>query len=156
MLQYNGSKQNSPQIKDGTLQSGKYDGPSDEFITRTTNSTISSSNGSPDMAEKYHHGALRYAIHQNLNPYFQNQHIAIGASPAESPLNGPSSISRRILSPASSVTPTAGTSSPTPTTGGFSPFAGTSPNFVVDTHPFHIQDRFPFTADAHTSSAIRS
>ncbi|KAK9423004.1 putative CBM21 domain-containing protein [Seiridium unicorne] len=153
---YNGSKQTSPQIKDGTLQSGKYDGPSDEY-TRTTNSTSSSSNNSPDMGDKSQHGALRYAIHQNLNPYFQNQHIAIGASPAESPLNGPPSISRRTLSPASSVTPTAGTSSPTPMAGGgFSPFAGTSSNFAVDAPPFLVQDRFPFTADAHTSPAIRS
>ncbi|KAH6654867.1 putative phosphatase regulatory subunit-domain-containing protein [Truncatella angustata] len=152
---FNGSKQTSPQIKDGTLQNGKYDGTSDELFTRTTNSTLSSSNGSPDMADRSQHGTLRYAIHQNLNPYFQNQHIAIGASPAESPLDGPSTAMHHSLSPSSSATVTAGTS-PAHMAGGFSPFAGTSPNFAVNTSSFHVHDRFPFTAEAHPSTAIRS
>lgn len=107
------------------------------------------------MADNNRDSALRYAFQQNLNPYFQNQHMAIGASPAESPLNGPASFLGRTLSPRSSVTPIAGSSAPAPMTGNFSPLAGMSSNFAADTPAFRVQDRFPFSAEAHKSPAIR-
>ncbi|KAI1867732.1 uncharacterized protein JN550_006873 [Neoarthrinium moseri] len=151
---FNGSKQTSPVIRDGTLQVNQYDGPAEMFQTRGSNSANSSTNGSPNLAENAQHNALRYAIHQNLNPYFQNSHIAIGASPAESPLNGPqSAIARRALSPPTSGSPLGG--SPAPITGNYGSLAGTSPEFAVDASPFRAQDRFPFTSDAHSSTAIR-
>ncbi|KAI0128299.1 putative phosphatase regulatory subunit-domain-containing protein [Xylariales sp. AK1849] len=153
---FNGSKQTSPQIKDGTLQGGRYDGTSDDFYPGNSNSIDSSTNGSPDMADKARDGALRYAIHQNLNPYFQNAHAAIGASPAESPMNGsPSmSMSRRTLSPPSTDTPRGGSPASASMTGGFSSLAGTSSGFGTDPSSY-IQDRFPFTAEAYSSTAIR-
>ncbi|ORY59164.1 putative phosphatase regulatory subunit-domain-containing protein [Pseudomassariella vexata] len=155
---FNGSKQSSPQIKDGTLQSGRYDGAGDEFSTRYS-SANSSSNSSPEMPPKAQHHSLRYSIHNNLNPYFQNPHVTIGASPAESPIGSPSATSRQSLSPSSSMTPTARSGPPTPMPGSFS-LAGTSiGGYTIDTpsfnHAQHHADRFPFTADAHTSPAIR-
>ncbi|ETS76658.1 hypothetical protein PFICI_12045 [Pestalotiopsis fici W106-1] len=150
---FNGSKQTSPQIKDGTLQSGRYDGPHDGFFTRGTNSTNSSLDGSPDMMSAKSHGGLHYTLHQNLSPYFQNQHIAVGASPAESPLGGPTTAVRHTLSPAPVIK--ADTPTPAPMTAGFSPLAGTSPSVTVDAAPFMVQDRFPFATEAHSRPAIR-
>ncbi|KAF7531575.1 hypothetical protein G7054_g8728 [Neopestalotiopsis clavispora] len=150
---FNGSKQTSPQIQDGTLQNGRYNGTNDEFFTRASNSTNSSLDGSPDMlSAKSQHG-LHYTLHQNLSPYFQNQHIAVGASPAESPLGGPPTAIRRALSPAPVIK--ADAPAPAPMTAGFSPLAGTSPSVAVDAPPFMVQDRFPFASEAHSRPAIR-
>ncbi|KAI1413016.1 carbohydrate-binding module family 21 protein [Hypoxylon sp. FL1857] len=125
---FNGSKQSSPQMKDGTLRTGRYDGV-DESLSHGTNSTNSSSNGSPNMADRayhYHSSAMHHSLRQNLNPYFSNAYIpAIGGSPAESPL------SQQSFSPASSATPTGTSSSP-----------GSMTNF------------FPLT-EAYTPTAIR-
>ncbi|CAJ2510286.1 Uu.00g061860.m01.CDS01 [Anthostomella pinea] len=152
---FNGSKQSSPQMKDGTLPSGRYDGM-DEVTTHGTISYTSSSNGSPNMAERPHRGAVHHTLHQNLNPYFQNGYIpvAIGGSPAESPLHSPPSVSRQSFSPSSSTTPTARSSSPA-SMAGYLPFAGTSAD-PAPYHVQHLQDRFPFRPDAHTATAIRS
>ncbi|KAI1373353.1 carbohydrate-binding module family 21 protein [Hypoxylon crocopeplum] len=152
---FNGSKQSSPQLKDGTLRSGRYDGV-DESLTHGTNSTHSSSNGSPNMADQpYHHhsSAIHHSLRQNLNPYFGNAYIpAISGSPAESPL------SQQSLSPTSSSTPTGRSTSPGSMTGFF-PLAGTSPiGSSADPAPFlapYNQDRFPFASDAYTGTAIR-
>ncbi|KAK6209466.1 hypothetical protein LQW54_006319 [Pestalotiopsis sp. IQ-011] len=117
---FNGSKPTSPQIKDGTLHTGRYDGLNDGLYT--TNSTNSSLDGSPDMMSGTNQqGALHYALHQNLSPYFQNQHIAVGASPAESPLSGPPMAMRQTLSPAPVFK--AEPRAPAPMTSGFSPLA---------------------------------
>jgi hypothetical protein len=104
------------------------------------------------LSAKSQHG-LHYTLHQNLNPYFQNQHIAVGASPAESPLGGPPTAIRRALSPAPVIK--ADAPAPAPMTAGFSPLAGTSPSVAVDAPPFMVQDRFPFASEAHSRPAIR-
>ncbi|KAK8081281.1 hypothetical protein PG996_000062 [Apiospora saccharicola] len=93
---FNGSKQSSPQLKDGTLRNARFDGAGDDFVA---NHSSDSSLACSPMMEQAQHGALRYAIHQNLNPYFHNTHVAIGASPAESPLNGLPSAPRQSASP---------------------------------------------------------
>ncbi|KAI0480107.1 carbohydrate-binding module family 21 protein [Xylariaceae sp. FL0804] len=88
---FNGSKQSSPQMKDGTLRTGPFDG-ADELSTQGTNSNSSSTHGSPSMAVRYHHqGAIHHSLRQSLSPFFANGYVttAIGASPAESPLQGP-------------------------------------------------------------------
>ncbi|KAH7038326.1 putative phosphatase regulatory subunit-domain-containing protein [Microdochium trichocladiopsis] len=140
---FNGSKQASPQILDGTLKGGRFDG-ADDALTHSTNSTVSSSNGSPDMSGAVHRGAVHHTLRHNLNPYFQNAHmVAIGASPADSPFNSPS------MSPASSTTPKAGL--PGAVTSYPAEMNGTAPPFQNPT----INVRFPFTADAHSSPAIR-
>ncbi|KAI2602791.1 carbohydrate-binding module family 21 protein [Hypoxylon sp. NC1633] len=148
----------SPQMKDGTLRSGRYDGV-DDLLTHGSNSTLSSSNGSPNTAEQssYHHhnnnSAIHHSLRQNLNPYFSNGYVpAIGGSPAESPL------SQQSLSSPGSSTPTGRSSSPS-SVPGFFHLAGTSPiGSSVDPAPFHAhynQDRFPFASDAYSATAIR-
>ncbi|KAJ1334975.1 Carbohydrate/starch-binding module (family 21) [Microdochium nivale] len=141
---FNGSKHPSPLLADGTLSSGRYDG-GDDALTHSTNSTISSSNGSPDMSSAVHRGAVHHSIHSHINPYFSNAHmLAIGASPAHSPFQSPS------MSPASATTPKAGmpeavTSYPAELGGATSAFQ--KPQMSV---------RFPFASDALSSPAIRS
>ncbi|RYP22583.1 hypothetical protein DL767_009018 [Monosporascus sp. MG133] len=122
-----GSKSSSPQPRDGTMRHGRFDGM-DDLFTRSTNSTNSSSTGSPQMAENHHLGAMHHSLHQsirqNLSPYFPDSHVsAIGASPAVSPLQNPSSMSPRSMGSADSSTPKVGSSSPA-AIAGFAPLAG--------------------------------
>ncbi|KAI2465563.1 carbohydrate-binding module family 21 protein [Annulohypoxylon bovei var. microspora] len=154
---FNGSKQSSPQMKEGSLRIGRYDGV-DDSPSNATNSSDSSSNGSPSVAAQprpHHHqsSAIHHSLRQNLGPYFANGYMpAIGGSPAESPLSQPP------LSPPSSGTPTGRASSPG-SMAGFFPLAGTSSiRPPTDLAPFHaqfVQDRFPFASDTHTATAIR-
>ncbi|KAK7952771.1 uncharacterized protein PG986_008499 [Apiospora aurea] len=144
---FNGSKQSSPQLKDGTLRNARFDGVGDDSVV---NQSSDSSMASSPMMDKTQHGALRYAIHQNLNPYFSNTHMAIGASPAESPLNGLPSAPRQSSSPPASLS------------GTLSPLAGTSSSsggLGFNAVPFHhaqqMSDRFPFSPEAHAATAIR-
>lgn len=135
----------------------------DDLFTNTTNSSSSSSNGSPKMADHSPRGALHHALHQsirqNLNPYFHNAHLsAIGASPAGSPLQNPSSMSspRSMASPDAN-TPTAGSPSSGPL-AGFAHLTGTLPSDYAYSSPLsaqHLHDRPLYTPDAHTSTAIR-
>ncbi|KAF9875439.1 protein phosphatase regulator [Colletotrichum karsti] len=147
-----GSKQSSPQIKDGTMKSGKYDGAEDGFATRGSNSSSSSTNGSPSMAHHTQHAgpAQHHAFHlRDPNPYFQ--HLGTyGASPASSPLSQPQPANTRA-SQASAPT-TMRSASPVASVGGF-PFAGTSPN----DYPYaqQLQERFPFSTETHAATAIR-
>ncbi|KAF6807266.1 hypothetical protein CSOJ01_08304 [Colletotrichum sojae] len=143
-----GSKQSSPQIRDGTLRSGKFDGADEGFATRASNSSSSSSNGSPKMP--HHAGpAQHHAFHlRDSNPYFQ--HIGpYGQSPASSPLSQPPHTERPSQA---SVPATMRSASPVASVGGV-PFAGTSPN----DYPYaqQLQERFPFSTETHAATAIR-
>ncbi|KAK1984216.1 putative phosphatase regulatory subunit-domain-containing protein [Colletotrichum cereale] len=153
-----GSKQSSPQIKDGTLRSGKFDGADDAFGTQASNSTTSSSNGSPSMAYQAQHtgSAQHHALHiRDYNPYFHQPLAAYGASPASSPLGHTTMQPERTANQRSSQASTPATmrsaSSAAPT-GGF-PFAGTSPNEFPYTQ--QLQERFPFNTETHAATAIR-
>ncbi|KAI1496885.1 putative phosphatase regulatory subunit-domain-containing protein [Biscogniauxia marginata] len=161
---FNGSKQSSPQAKDGSIRNGRYDGV-DEYLTHGSSSTNSSSNGSPIISDRHYRGssAIHHTLRQNLNPYFTNGYHfgngyvpAIGASPAESP-QGPPQAAQRPLSPQSSSTPTR-SGSPAPM-ANYLPLAGTLSNgsFSSPTpyHAQYVQDRFPFTSDAHAATAIK-
>jgi len=156
-----GSKSSSPQPRDGTMRHGRFDGM-DDLFTRSTNSTNSSSTGSPHMVENHHPGAMHHSLHQsirqNLSPYFPDSHVsAIGASPAVSPLQDPSSMSPRSMGSADSSTPKVGSSTPA-AMAGFAPLAGTFHSEYDYPSPFstqHLHDRFPFAPDTHTSTAIR-
>lgn len=143
------------------MRNGRFDGM-DDLFTNTTNSSSSSSNGSPNMADHSPRGALHHALHQsirqNLNPYFQNAHlVAIGASPAGSPLQNPSSISSPRSMGSDSNTPTVGSPPPAPL-AGFAHLTGTFPSDDAYSSSFPVQQlhsHFPFRPDAHTSTAIR-
>ncbi|KAI5918359.1 putative phosphatase regulatory subunit-domain-containing protein [Camillea tinctor] len=161
---FNGSKQTSPQAKDGSLRSGRFDGVDD--YSPLGSSSNSSSNGSPTISDRHYRGssAIHHTLRQNLNPYFTNGYQfgngyvpAIGASPAESP-QGPPQATQRTLSPQSSGTPTARSGSPAPM-ANYLPLAGTLSNgpFSSPTpyHAQYVQDRFPFTSDAHAATAIK-
>ncbi|KAI8627313.1 carbohydrate-binding module family 21 protein [Xylariaceae sp. FL1651] len=145
---FNGSKQSSPQLKDGTLRSSRYDG-AEEHSARDTPSNNSSLTGSPSMIDRAYREALQYPSHQNLSSYFQNAYItASGASPSESPLHGPT-VSGRSFNTSGAVT----------TPGKYHVSASTSPNGSVPErasyHTQHLQDRFPFISDSHAATAIR-
>ena len=142
------------------MGNGRFDGM-DNVPTNSTNSSSSSSNGSPNINSDSPRGAMHHSLHQsirqNLNPYFQNaQMLAMGASPVESPLQNPSSMSSpRSMGTANSNTPTAG--SPGSLTG-FAPLAGTLHSEYAYTSAVsaqHHHDRFPFAPDAYSSTAIR-
>ncbi|KAI1458264.1 carbohydrate-binding module family 21 protein [Annulohypoxylon moriforme] len=155
---FNGSKQSSPQMKDGAMRTGRYDGV--DSPSNGTNSSNSSSNGSPSVADQPRHlhhqdSAIHHSLRQNLGPYFANGYMpAIGGSPAESPLSQPP-----ISSP-NSGTPKDKAASPG-SMAGFFPLAGTGTSSIrppADLAPFHaqfVQDRFPFASDTYTATAIR-
>lgn len=148
-----GSKQSSPQLRDGTITGGKYDGPDDVFTTRATNSTGSSINGSPLVMSSMQRGAgpqQRSLAASDPNPYFQHstRMVAVGASPAVSPLGG-----TIIQADSQSQGSSRSTASVLGQSGGFQPFTGTSPNEFAS---YSLHDRFPFFgADAHGATAIR-
>ncbi|KAI0883576.1 carbohydrate-binding module family 21 protein [Annulohypoxylon maeteangense] len=156
--EFNGSKQSSPQLKDGAMRTGRYDGV--DSPSNGTNSSNSSSNGSPSVADQPRHlhhqdTAIHHSLRQNLGPYFANGYMpAIGGSPAESPLSQPP------LSSPNSGTPKDKAASPG-SMAGFFPLAGTGTSSIrppADLAPFHahfVQDRFPFAPETYTATAIR-
>ncbi|KAH9906418.1 putative phosphatase regulatory subunit-domain-containing protein [Xylariomycetidae sp. FL2044] len=158
---FNGSKQSSPQLKDGTLRSGRYDGVDDFLLPLGANSVNTSANtsanGSPHMAERPHYGAIHHTLRYNISPYFQNGLITAGGAPSAE--SGSPSLSHRTLSPSGSGIVTARSASPA-SMSKFAPFAGTSTDGSIDDpasfHAHHLQDRFPFTSDTYTATAIRS
>lgn len=158
-----GSKQSSPQLKDGTMGGGKVDG-ADEFLpSRGSNSPASSFNGSPfalGSLQRATGSQLRQFMTSDPNPYFPHSaHLmAVGASPAISPLgntvirtDSPSNSQPRSSTSVLGQS-TGRSASPASMVGGFQPFTGTSPNEFAS----HIHDRFPFFGpDAHSATAIR-
>ncbi|ROV90641.1 hypothetical protein VMCG_10019 [Cytospora schulzeri] len=158
-----GSKQSSPQLKDGTIGGGKLDGADEVLATRGSNSPASSFNGSPfalGSLQRATGSQLRQFMTSDPNPYFQHSaHLmAVGASPAISPLGNPiiRTDSPSNGQPRSSTSvlgqSTGRSASPASMVGGFQPFTGTSPNEFAS----HIHDRFPFSGpDAHSATAIR-
>lgn len=153
-----GSKQSSPQLKDGTMRNGpQVDGAMDELVYQSSTSTTSS-NGSPLHIGSLHHLHTlqhRPALPQDPNPYFD--HPALMTITAAAPVPTISqqdwaSSQPRTASPASSQS-TARPASPNSIAGSLAPFAGTSP---LEFSYSHLQDRFPFTGpDAHAATAIR-
>lgn len=158
-----GSKQSSPQLKDGTISSGKFDGADDVFIAQNSSSSGSSTNGSPVVF-----GSLQRAYGQpqqkqygpaDPNSYFQqaSRMVAVGASPTVSPL-GNTIIHGDNSGTSRSTTSVLGQSSghavpPQSMVGGFQPFTGTSPHEFAS---YDMHGRFPFFgADAHAATAIR-
>ncbi|XDG01483.1 hypothetical protein ABKA04_001098 [Annulohypoxylon sp. FPYF3050] len=123
---FNGSKQSSPQLKDGAMRTGRYDGV--DSPSNSTNSSNSSSNSSPSVADqpRHHHQdtAIHHSLRQNLGPYFANGYMpAIGGSPAESPLSQPP------INPPTSGTPKDKAASPG-SMAGFFPLAGTEVEYL--------------------------
>ncbi|KAI1167392.1 putative phosphatase regulatory subunit-domain-containing protein [Nemania serpens] len=139
---FNGSKQPSPQLKDGTLVNGRYDG-ADEYSTQPSASNQLSLGGNPGSIDRPHHGAAPHTLHQPPDlfhdPYFSPGHV----SPADSPLQGLTSSGRL---PNSSDTNYLAT----PNTAPIGPVPSRSPY----RHIPHIQDRSPFASDAHSAKAI--
>lgn len=156
-----GSKQSSPQMKDGTLGGGKFDG-TDDALARGQNSSGSSNSGSPLAFGSLPRGrgSQRQWVTSDPNPYFQNSAVLppVGASPNVSPLgntivrtDSPSSAQPRST-PSVMGQSTGRTASPASMVGGFQPFTGTSP----DEFASYMHDRFPFSGpDAHSATAIR-
>ncbi|KAF7564017.1 hypothetical protein G7046_g153 [Stylonectria norvegica] len=136
-----GSKQSSPNLKDGTMTSGRFDGSNgaDEAATGSTNSSA----GSPLSHNNHHAGP---ATHHSLHLRDQNLYFPPGAyalSPLASPL--------RSTSPKNGGS---NASTPRPIANGRS----TSPAFVALTgtppQEASYMERFPWAGD-HASTAIR-
>lgn len=156
-----GSKQSSPQLQDGTIPGGKFDGTDDVFVTRASNSSGSSTTGSPNVF-----GSLQRAYgpqhrqYSDPNPYFQHSSrmVAVGASPTVSPLGNTILCTDSPSGNSRSSTSVLGQSPghpapPASMVGGFQPFTGTSPHEFAS---YDMHDRFPFFgADAHAATAIR-
>ncbi|KAK7740469.1 hypothetical protein SLS53_005311 [Cytospora paraplurivora] len=128
-----GSKQSSPQQKDGTIGGGKFDGAEDILGSRGPNSPVPNSTGSPfalGSLQRAQGSQLRQFMTSDPNPYFQHpSHLmAGGASPAISPLgngimrtdspsNGQPRSSASVLGQS-----TGRSASPASMIGGFPPF----------------------------------
>ncbi|KAF3769755.1 hypothetical protein M406DRAFT_76549 [Cryphonectria parasitica EP155] len=159
-----GSKQSSPQLHDGTIQSGKYDGSDDAFTIRAPgHSSGPSPNGSPFILGSLQraNGPQQRQSSSESNPYFQHNAalVAVGASPNVSPLGNtiirPGSPSGNLRASTSVLgQPSGHSASPAPMVGGFQAFTGTSPHELAS---YNMHDRFPFFggADAHAATAIR-
>lgn len=128
-----GSKQSSPTMHLGDVLDGRFDGSKGADQPGSGN-TVTLAASPPSML--YTGVAARHAIHlRDSNPYFQ-QVIAMGASPAESPLGSDGS---------QASTPSA-----------FMPLTGTPPNEVQYEAQQHVlPERFPWGRDAHAATAIR-
>ncbi|KAI1261946.1 carbohydrate-binding module family 21 protein [Xylariaceae sp. FL1019] len=141
---FNGSKQTSPLLKDGTLQVALNDG-ADDSSSQSISSTNSSLNGSPSsMVNRVLGATLLQPSRQNLGAFFANTYTTgPGASSYLSPASSTNgSHSNVIESPVHYVT------------------ASTTPNGTVPDHGIyrtdHMQDRFPFNVDSHSIRVIRS
>ncbi|KAG6364238.1 hypothetical protein INS49_005837 [Diaporthe citri] len=156
-----GSKQSSPQMKDGTLGGGKFDG-ADDSLARGLNSNGASNSGSPLAfgSQPRGRGSQRQWATSDPNPYFQHSAVLppVGASPNVSPLGSTivradsASNGQPRSSPSVMGQSTGRTASPASMVGGFQPFTGTSP----DEFASYMHDRFPFSGpDAHSATAIR-
>ncbi|KAK0747247.1 putative phosphatase regulatory subunit-domain-containing protein [Apiosordaria backusii] len=146
-----GTKQSSPLLSHDPSRPGRFDGV-DDGLRSNNSSATSSYEGSPVQMGNYHHshsGTQHHSLHpKDPNPYFQ-QHsafVAMGASPAESPIMG-------FPTQRTDGTMTAPGQKNDRPSGAFASFAGTSPN----EYPYqHMPDRFPFFgAEAHSATAIR-
>jgi hypothetical protein len=140
-----GSKQSSPQFKDGTLKGGRYDGTDDAFSP-----LFGGALSPPIHAGPAQHHTLRASEH---NPYFEHA-VRADTSPNMTPLKHLSATERSASHQAS--TPSSMRSaSPASMVGNFPPFAGTSPNEFPYRSP-HMSERFPFAnPETHTATAIR-
>ncbi len=141
MVPQYGSKPKGPQPKPHSLNPGRLEAFDD------SSSNTASYEGSPVQLGNYYHshsGTQHHSLHsQDANAYFSHAPIftAIGASPAESPLE-------LTRSPDSDqgVRPHSGA-------GNFEPLAGTLPNEYPYQRP---QDRFPFSgSETYAAAAIR-
>ena len=154
-----GSKQTSPQIRDGTLR-GRFDGPDDILFTQSPTSATSSPEGSPLQIVHHQYTTTGGAQHHGLHPGTHGWESA--AQPTTRLPTGPVSTvpavtaglaSSQHRASATSSPATGRTPSPASLVGSFPPFGGTSPNEF----PYqHLQDRFPFSGtEAHAPAAIR-
>ncbi|KAI9166428.1 Protein phosphatase 1 regulatory subunit 3B [Paramyrothecium foliicola] len=137
----------SPTLKDGTLKNGHFDGAyGDELSTGSTNSSA----GSPQLGHRVLGPAQSHSMHlRDSNPYFQ--HIAIGASPAASPLR---TFSSQASESSQASTPKA-TVPARSTSPAVSSVVGASHDFPYPTQHHVLSDRFPWAGETHTATAIR-
>ncbi|KAI8954019.1 putative phosphatase regulatory subunit-domain-containing protein [Xylaria longipes] len=133
---FNGSKQSSPQLKDGTLRSGQYDG-ADEYSMQGSTGNYPSLGGSSGNADRPHHGAAHHTLHKNS---YDTYLTTGGTSSAESSFQGPVVSSRSPNSPDAN-TPM-GNYIATPNTVSNGPV----PDRTQYHHIQHMRDRSPFTS----------
>jgi len=130
-----GSKQASPVYKEDPSRPGRFDGVEDGLRTHNSSSPPSSYEGSPVQMGNYHHshsGTQHHSLYaRDPNPYFQHiqPFVAMGASPAQSPVMGfpikrtPSPVKSQASVQSTSGQPTGYSSSSPPMVGSFVPFA---------------------------------
>ncbi|KAI1324071.1 putative phosphatase regulatory subunit-domain-containing protein [Xylariaceae sp. FL0255] len=131
---FNGSKQSSPQLKDGTLRSGRYDGV-DELNQALHVADQGLFRGSPQSR-------------QNLTTYFHNVYISAMGPSSESPLQHPP-----LSSSGSPDSPDMGSNR------NYVTSSASTDGFGSDQAQYHtqqMQDRFPFMTDSHAARAIKS
>ncbi|KAI1754253.1 putative phosphatase regulatory subunit-domain-containing protein [Xylaria castorea] len=136
---FNGSKQSSPQLKDGTLQSGRYDG-ADEYSMQGTTGNYPGPGGNPGNADRPHHGAAHHTLHPNPT-FAHDAYLTIGGT-----FSTESSLKSLVISGRSPNSPDVNTpmgnylATPNTTSNG------SLPDRTQYHHIQHIQDRPPLTS----------
>ncbi|KAI0201337.1 putative phosphatase regulatory subunit-domain-containing protein [Astrocystis sublimbata] len=131
---FNGSKQSSPQMKDGTLRNGRYDG-ADDYSLKGSSSHHDYVTGTSNGADRPHHGAAHHTLYptQTLSHTFVT--IGSASSPGTSPEDPLSLISSSANSTIDNYLPTTNT---------------VSNSSVVDRSQFHhiqtVPERPPFAS----------
>jgi hypothetical protein len=169
-----GSKQSSPTFKDFRSGGGNNNGNFDGAASHSSPTGVGSPRPTPYSPTQHagpaqHHSMPRDAG-RDPNPYFPAYTLKATASPSATPgspvlsVRAPGVVDRpqgSSSSPRTTVTlqssPGASSmrsTSPAQLVGSFQPFAGASP---TEEYSFahHLQERFPFTTDAHSATAIR-
>ncbi|KAI0110433.1 putative phosphatase regulatory subunit-domain-containing protein [Nemania sp. FL0031] len=144
---FNGSKQSSPQLKDGTLTSGRYDG-TDEYSIQRSTSNHSSPGENPSGKDRQHHGAAHHTLHQTPGFFPDVNFTTASTSLAESPIQSPTAPGNSFNS--SDANTPMGNYLATPNTIP----NGSVPSRAQYRHIQHMQNRPPFTPDSHPARAI--
>ncbi|KAI1117042.1 putative phosphatase regulatory subunit-domain-containing protein [Nemania sp. NC0429] len=139
---FNGSKQPSPQLKDGTLVNSRYDG-ADEYSTQRSAVNHLSLGGNPSSIDRPHHGAAPHTLHQPPDLFHDPYFTPSRASPVDSAVQGHAAPGRLPNSPDTNYLATSNTAP-----------IGPVPGRSQYRHIQHIQDRSPFASDAHSAKAI--
>lgn len=147
----------SNQMRDGVSQTGQVDGAAGEFVTQSLSSSPSSSEGSPIMLETGLHRHASTALRHSIPGKNMGALVIRGQGPPSAPAmvyGSPKEHQQQVRN----TTPPATSSSSSSSSRSSSPSSlvdALSP-FVPASSPFqHMQERFPFSTDAHSATAIR-
>ncbi|KAJ2985961.1 hypothetical protein NUW58_g5258 [Xylaria curta] len=140
---FNGSKQSSPQLKDGTLQNGRYDG-TDEYSTRGPTSHSGGMGVNPSNNDRPHGGAAHHTLRPGLSISHNSYPTTTGTSTAESLLKS-SAVSSTLNKPVDANA----------TIGNYLAMSNTPNSDRTQYHHIQeMQDCSPFTSETRSATPI--